>query len=89
MKNLGDLRPVQQLFVSPVDDENHYYRNLTLVLHEMKEEKWWEVLEECNDDAYTQTYSRLPYADCKTSSVMYTFSDKLFPATLNWLTAGG
>lgn len=89
MKNLGDLKPVQQLITNAGELEDHYYRNLTLILHEMNEEKWWEVLEECNDDFYNQTLSRLPYADCKTSSVMYTFSDKLFPATLNWLTAGG
>lgn len=89
MKNLGDLKPVQQLITNAGELEEHYYRNLTLVLHEMNEEKWWEVLEECSDDFYNQTLSRLPYADCKTSSVMYTFSDKLFPATLNWLTAGG
>lgn len=86
---MGDLKPVQQLITNAGELEDHYYRNLTLILHEMNEEKWWEVLEECNDDFYNQTLSRLPYADCKTSSVMYTFSDKLFPATLNWLTAGG
>lgn len=87
---MGDLRPVQQLMTATGDGgEDHYYRNLTLVLHELNEEKWWEVLEECNDEFYTSTLSKLPYAECQNSSVMYTFSDKLFPATLNWLTAGG
>lgn len=93
MKNLGDLKPVQQLMTSAGDTENYYYRNLTLMLHELGDnqssEKWWEVLEDCSDDFYTNTLSKLPYAQCQNSSVIYTFSDKLFPATLNWLTAGG
>lgn len=69
------------------------YRNITLILHEDKKSdaKWWEVLEECSleDPVYNSTLSRLPYANCKNSSVLYTFSDKLFPPTLSWLTAGG
>lgn len=89
VKNSGDLKPAQQLIPNQNEIEDYYYRNLTLILHENQEEKWWEVLEECSDDLYNKTFSRLPYADCKTSSVMYTFSDKLFPSTLSWLTAGG
>lgn len=96
MKNSGDLKPAQQLFRNPKEIENLYYRNLTLILHAnnvgtntVNDEKWWEVLEECDDDYYNRTLAKLPYADCKSSSVMYTFSDKLFPSTLSWLTAGG
>lgn len=83
------MKPVPQLVPNTGDTIDHFYRNLTLILHENNEEKWWEVLEECSDEFYNQTLSKLPYADCKTSSVMYTFSDKLFPQTLSWLTAGG
>lgn len=89
VKNSGDLKPAQQLIPNPNDITDLYYRNLTLILHENGEEKWWEVLEECNDEFYNRTLSQLPYADCKKGSVMYTFSDKLFPSTLSWLTAGG
>lgn len=90
VKNLGDLKPVPQLIANAGEQIDHNYRNLTLILHgEVNDEKWWEVLEECSDEFYNQTLSKLPYADCKTSSVMYTFSDKLFPPTLSWLTAGG
>lgn len=75
--------------INPKDNIDLYYRNLTLILHGMGEEKWWEVLEECNDEFYNSTLSNLPHHRCGNSSVMYTFSDKLFPSTLSWLTAGG
>lgn len=90
MKNSGDLKPATQLIPNPNELPEHYYRNLTLKLHEgTGDEKWWEVLEECNDQFYIKTLSKLPWANCDTGSVMYTFSDKLFPSTLSWLTAGG
>lgn len=92
VKNLGELKPAQQLYNWPTavaDEATKYYRNLTLILYANAEAKWWEVLEDCNDEFYKKTLSQLPYADCNSSSVVYTFSDKLFPATLSWLTAGG
>lgn len=88
MKNSGELRPAQGL--TPIArDAYDRYRNLTVSLHVNSREKWWEVLEECSDEFYNETLSHLPYADCEKSLVLYTFSDKLFPSTLNWLTAGG
>lgn len=89
MKNSGDLKSAQQLIPNPNEIKDLYYRNLTLILHGLGEEKWWEVLEECSDEFYNKTLSHLPYANCDQGSVMYTFSDKLFPSTLSWLTAGG
>lgn len=96
VKNLGELKPVPQLIEAPINpitnptDEFYYnFRNLTLILYESGEEKWWEVLEDCNDDFYKKTLSQLPFADCNSASVLYTFSDKLFPARLSWLTGGG
>lgn len=91
MKNSGELNPATQLIPNPNPEQpEHYYRNLTLNLHEgTADEKWWEVLEECSDDFYLKTLSQLPYANCNSSSVLYTFSDKLFPSQLSWLTAGG
>lgn len=89
VKNLGGLKPVQQLFNSPSNPIEKYYRNLTLILYESGNDKWWEVLEDCSDPFYQKTLSQLPFADCNHTSVMYTFSDKLFPPTLSWLTAGG
>lgn len=89
VKNLGELKPVQQLFNSPSNPKDKYYRNLTLILYESGHDKWWEVLEDCSDEFYQKALSLLPFANCNNTSVMYTFSDKLFPATLSWLTAGG
>lgn len=89
VKNLGELKPVPQLFNWPSNLKEQYYRNLTLILYESGNDKWWEVLEECTDDFYQKTLSHLPFANCNNTSVMYTFSDKLFPPTLSWLTAGG
>lgn len=88
---MGDLKPVPQLFSSDMGtmSNEHFYRNLTLRLHESGSDKWWEVLEECSDSFYSTVLRDLPYANCISSTVMYTFSDKLFPATLSWLTAGG
>lgn len=90
VKNLGDLKPIPQLFGDQgVISTEHFYRNLTLRLHESGTDKWWEVLEDCSDSFYNRVLGHLPYANCVSSTVMYTFSDKLFPATLSWLTAGG
>lgn len=91
VKNLGGLKPVPQLFANEQLTNEKAYRNLTLILYQRGSEKWWEVLEECNDKdpLFTNILSDLPYANCKNSCVLYTFSDKLFPATLSWLTAGG
>lgn len=90
MKNLGGLKSVPQLFRTEVTNEQAY-RNLTLTLHQSGRDKWWEVLEDCSDkdSLYNTTLKKLPYSNCTDNSVLYTFSDKLFPATLSWLTAGG
>lgn len=87
VKNLGELKQVPQLL--PMGPPEKLFRNLTLILYESGTDKWWEVLEDCSDDFYMKTLSHLPFADCKNASVMYTFSDKLFPPQLSWLTAGG
>lgn len=89
MKNSGDLKPAQQLIPSMSFKDDYYFRNLSLMYYGQGADRWWEVLEECDDEFYNKTLSNLPYADCKSNSVLYTFSDKLFPSTLTWLTAGG
>lgn len=91
VKNLGDLKPAHQLFLNASETPDHLYSNLSLILHENNEEKWWEVLEECgqNNTFCENILKHLPQARYNESAVMYTFSDKLFPQTLSWLTAGG
>lgn len=88
---MGDLKPAHQLFLNSSETADHFYGNLSLILHENQEEKWWEVLEECDKDNLfcNNILKQLPQAKYNESAVMYTFSDKLFPPTLSWLTAGG
>lgn len=50
--------------------------------------RWWEIREECDDENYVNILKKLPYADCN-SIIIYAFNDKVFPATLNIITAGG
>lgn len=69
-------------------------RNLSLKLFHAAtsvgdSQMWWEVKEECNDTLYRNVLANIPYADCNSNLVFYTFNDKIFPSTLSWLTAGG
>lgn len=50
--------------------------------------RWWEIREDCTDDNYLSILKNLPYVDCS-SIILYAFNDKVFPATLNIITAGG
>lgn len=76
-------------------DEDHMFSNLFLQMHTDKREQitvasWWSVLEDCTDSIYkTLKLYELPFEDCSNNLVLYTFSDKLFPETLSFLTAGG
>lgn len=72
----------------PPNAETH--RNLTLRMHRNKRsDMYWETLEACDDPFYINTLGKLPFADCTNKLILYTVSDKLFPETLSWLTAGG
>lgn len=86
VKNLGDLKPIPQLLLP---GETEHYRNISLKMHKSSADMFWEVLEDCSDKFYKEYLARLPFADCTNNLVLYTLSDKLFPATLSWLTAGG
>lgn len=86
VKNLGDLKGIPQLISGTSE-----YRNISLLMHKSPTgvDMFWEVLEVCTDKFYKDILGNLPYANCVSNLVLYTFSDKLFPATLSWLTAGG
>lgn len=94
VKNAGALKPISQLVPGLEEDadENLLFRNLTLNLfHTMgtMDTMWWEVKEVCNDSFYDKTLKHVPLADCANNMVTYLFNDKIFPPTLQWLTAGG
>lgn len=68
------------------------FRNLSLKLTvggpETSGRMWWEVREQCGDLNYLNFIQHMPYSSCD-HLVMYTFSDKLFPATLNFISGSG
>lgn len=77
------------------DEDLENFRNLSLkISHSIPDDAsgtqyWWEVKEECDDKAYIDLYSLLPFADCQNSLVFYTFNDKIFPSTISSYAAGG
>lgn len=66
------------------------YRNISLKLTTKGNRNeggvmWWEIKETCEDMGHL---AYLPFSDCL-DLIMYTFNDKLFPATLNFISGGG
>lgn len=84
MINSGGLQPI-----SLSDSPSSNYQNIRLRLHESNKWPWWELVEDCSDHFYKKVLSKLPYADCKQNSVIYTFNDKLFPSSLSPFISGG
>lgn len=93
VKNNGDLKPIPQLMdAGDVSDDDASFRNVLVKFHQSKsadgvENIWWEVKEDCSDNS--RILKNLPYADCDSNVILYTFNDKLFPSSLSWLTGGG
>ncbi|XP_074025276.1 piezo type mechanosensitive ion channel component isoform X1 [Leptinotarsa decemlineata] len=93
----GTVTPVDVLMMERPVIQAKQYRNVTLRLLRPKEngngpgsyQEWWHVQEECGDYNDINILEKLPYADCAGSIVLYTFNDKVFPPTLNFITAGG
>lgn len=81
--NLKGLQPIPQ-FQSGLN-----YRNVTLRLNEDNGMQWWQLAEDCSESFYQEVLSKLPYADCKENTVLYTFNDKLYPSSLSPYIAGG
>lgn len=68
------------------------FRNITIKLLRINgtnTEEWWTVHEECDDYNFQEFLSKAPFQDCEHSLIIYTFNDKVFPPTLNWITGGG
>lgn len=74
------------------DDDAKYHRNVTLLMHSsggQDKAMFWELLENCTDSFYKKILSKIEFANCTHNLILYTFSDKLFPPTISWLTGGG
>lgn len=88
VKNSGTLKTIPQMVPAefPIEAGN---RNVSLFLFELNGVTWWEIKEVCTDSFAQKILNRIPKNDCESSIVLYSFNDKIFPATLNWMTAGG
>ncbi|XP_022128318.2 piezo-type mechanosensitive ion channel component isoform X4 [Pieris rapae] len=86
--NKGTSKPAFQLMpaigVNEVDDAR-YYRNVQLRLERDRNTSYWRVHESCED---RDPLASIPMNNCD-MLVMYTFNDKLFPETLNFISGGG
>lgn len=71
------------------DETDKYLRNITVQRQtDNGTKEWFEVTEVCTDPNYLAYLSKIPYHNCS-YVMMYTFNDKIFPSTLNFITAGG
>ncbi|GJQ85619.1 hypothetical protein Trydic_g20169 [Trypoxylus dichotomus] len=89
--NRGTATPVPQMMKMIDDVKSEELRKLELILRksaENEELEWWEIFEICNDTNYEDILSKLPFNDCS-SVMLYAFNDRIFPETLNLITAGG
>ncbi|XP_049867605.1 piezo-type mechanosensitive ion channel component [Pectinophora gossypiella] len=90
--NKGTAKPAYQLMPSTGFDEDPFviedtrlYRNVQLRLERNRNSMYWRVREKCSD---SDQLAALPLNNCD-MLVMYTFNDKLFPETLNFISGGG
>ncbi|KAH8409601.1 hypothetical protein KR222_010130 [Zaprionus bogoriensis] len=77
--------------VTVLSGKEQEYRPLVIKMHRDNATNglWWEIRDYCNDSFYKNLLKDLPYSDCSSGIVMYTFNDKKFPSTFSFLTAGG
>lgn len=52
-------------------------------------QQWWEVGEVCDDENYKNLLSKWPLNECNLFLTIFTFNDKAFPATLNFISGKG
>ncbi|XP_041980305.1 piezo-type mechanosensitive ion channel component isoform X3 [Aricia agestis] len=87
--NKGTTKPAYQLmpqFGEAEDDDRRYYRDVKLRLEREGKDMYWRVEESCEPP--DTRLASIPKNDCN-MLVMYTFNDKLFPETLNFISGGG
>ncbi|XP_013133441.1 PREDICTED: piezo-type mechanosensitive ion channel component [Papilio polytes] len=85
--NKGAAKPAYQLMPPTTDDDENarLYRNVELRLERDGSAMYWRVREACET---RDPMASIPMNNCD-MLVMYTFNDKLFPETLNFISAGG
>ncbi|XP_026726944.1 piezo-type mechanosensitive ion channel component isoform X3 [Trichoplusia ni] len=92
--NKGTTKPAYQLMPVPpedgelIEDEDadaRLYRDVQLRLEKVNDVMYWRVRESCS---VRDPLTSVPLNNCD-MLVMYTFNDKLFPETLNFISGSG
>ncbi|XP_063376522.1 piezo-type mechanosensitive ion channel component isoform X2 [Cydia fagiglandana] len=83
--NKGTAKPAYQLIPGDPEDESTQYRDVQLRLEREKGAMYWRVQEFCKEK---DELLNIPMNSCD-MLVMFTFNDKLFPETLNFISGGG
>lgn len=89
--NKGTAKPAYQLMppsrsgAAGSDDEDRLYRNVQMRLEHTSSVSYWRVREACEPQ---DPLLGIPNNNCD-MLVMYTFNDKLFPETLNFISGSG
>ncbi|CAG4944089.1 unnamed protein product [Colias eurytheme] len=85
--NKGTTKAAFQLMPPDPDgnDESRSYRDVKLRLERDRNSSYWRVHESCEE---RDPLAPIPMNNCD-MLVMYTFNDKLFPETLNFISGGG
>ncbi|KAJ2953802.1 hypothetical protein O0L34_g1430 [Tuta absoluta] len=90
--NKGTAKPAYQLMLPPaaVDPsttipDDRLYRDVLMRLERDRNSMYWRVRENCTKEYKMQSYPR----DNCDMLVLFTFNDKLFPETLNFISGGG
>ncbi|KAI8428119.1 hypothetical protein MSG28_002383 [Choristoneura fumiferana] len=86
--NKGTAKPAYQLTPENPDMDARLFRNVQLRLERdpIRDVMYWRVRESC--DRSDTLLMQIPKNNCD-MLVMYTFNDKLFPETLNFISGGG
>ncbi|XP_063617457.1 piezo-type mechanosensitive ion channel component isoform X4 [Cydia splendana] len=83
--NKGTAKPAYQLIPGDPEDESTQYRDVQLRLERDRGTMYWRVQEFCKEK---DELLNIPMNSCD-MLVMFTFNDKLFPETLNFISGGG
>ncbi|RVE48798.1 hypothetical protein evm_006572 [Chilo suppressalis] len=86
--NKGTAKPAYQLMPQLIPDggpDSRLYRDVQLRLERDGDTKYWRVRESCSPK---DPLEQIPMNSCN-MLIMYTFNDKLFPETLNFISGSG
>ncbi|XP_031343893.1 piezo-type mechanosensitive ion channel component isoform X3 [Photinus pyralis] len=87
--NKGTAAPVAQLMRVINDPKDSKFRDIEVQRRTGgKSQEWWRITEVANDTNFLKILQHIPYYSAGDVQI-YSFNEKLFPQTLNFITAGG